>query len=108
LVRTQVATSTQAAASDVIAEQVIGFKIGVSLYDNSGGSDTDDAYIYNSSSSNLTNFTKVRAIRISLICRTPPTATSTNKYTNTFDNGPYKIEASTLVINPRNLSMKDQ
>ncbi len=106
LVRTQVATSTQAASTDIIAEQVIGFKIGVSLYDLSGSSDTDDAYTYTSSASNLTNFTKVRAIRVSLICRAPSASGST--YTNTFDHGPYKIEAASVVVNPRSLSMKDQ
>ncbi len=106
LVRTQVATSTQAASTDIIAEQVIGFKVGVSLYDLSGTSDTDDAYTYTSSALNLTNFTKVRAVRISLICRTPPVSGST--YNNTFDHGPYKIEAATVVVNPRSLSMKDQ
>jgi hypothetical protein len=105
LVRTQVATSTQATSTDIIAEQVIGFKIGVSTYDLAG-TDTDDAYTYASYTSNVTDFAKVRAVRISLICRTPPSSAGT--FTNTFDYGPYKIEAASVVINPRSLSMNDQ
>jgi prepilin-type N-terminal cleavage/methylation domain-containing protein len=103
LTRKQAATSTQAATSDVIAEQIIGFKVGVSLYNPATLS--DDPYIYTSSSSSLTNFTRVRAVRISLISRTSPNSANTSR--NTFDGGPYQIEAASVVVNPRSLSMKD-
>jgi prepilin-type N-terminal cleavage/methylation domain-containing protein len=101
LTRIQVATSTQAATTDVIAEQIIGFKVGVSLYNPTTLS--DDPYIYSVSS--LTDFTKVRAVRISLISRTSPNFANASH--NTFDGGPYKIEAASVVVNPRSLSMKD-
>jgi prepilin-type N-terminal cleavage/methylation domain-containing protein len=102
LVRKQVATSSQAATNDVIAEQIIGFKVGVSLYNPATLS--DNPYVYSVSS--LTDFTKVRAVRISLISRTLPNPS--NPFRNTFDLGPYKIEAASVVVNPRSLSMKDQ
>jgi len=102
LIRTQVATSTQAATTDIIAEQIIGFKVGVSLYNPTTLS--DDPYTYSVSS--LTDFTKVRAVRISLISRTPPNPAFTSP--NSFDGGAYKIEAASVVVNPRSLSMKDQ
>lgn len=100
LIRWQKPTSTQAERKDVIAEQIIGFKIGTSLWNGSA----DLPYSY-STDKNLTDFTKVRALRISVIGRTPPTPS--NRYRNTFDLGPYKIEAVSVVVNPRNLSMKD-
>jgi len=102
LTRIQAATSTQAATTDVIAEQIIGFKVGVSLYNPT--TLTDDPYTYSVSS--LTDFTKVRAVRITLISRTQPNAALTQR--NSFDGGPYKIDAASVVINPRSLSMKDQ
>jgi prepilin-type N-terminal cleavage/methylation domain-containing protein len=101
LTRSQVATSTQAASTDVIADQIIGFKVGVSLYNQAILS--DDPYIYSVPS--LHEFTKVRAVRISLISRTQPNPLNTLR--NTFDGGPYKIEAASVVVNPRSLSMKD-
>ena len=101
LMRTQALTSTQPKTADFIAEQIIGFKVGVSLYNSA--TVTDDPYIYSVSS--LTDFTKVRAIRISLIGRTPPNPA--NPFRNGLDFGPYKVEAASVVVNPRSMSMKD-
>jgi len=42
-----------------------------------------------------------------LIGRTNPSGNVDEKFRNTFDQGPYKIQALSVVINPRNLSMND-
>lgn len=102
LMRAQAATSGSAATNDVIAEQVVGFKVGVSQWNGT----TDQPYVYNSWTYSTPDFTKVRAVRVTVIGRTPPDIS--NRYRNSFDGGPYKIEAVSVVVNPRNLSMKDQ
>jgi hypothetical protein len=85
--------------SDVVADQVIAFKVGGSLFAAAGG--TSGSYRYDAPAykPNL-----IRSVRVSLIGRTPPTVTS---FKNAFDGGNYKIEALSLIINPRNLSMND-
>jgi hypothetical protein len=75
------------------------------------------AYCYNSTSNVLpcydNQFDEIRSVRISLIGRTPPklysnsNVNSTTLFTNTFDGQPYKIQALSIIVNPRNLSMND-
>jgi prepilin-type N-terminal cleavage/methylation domain-containing protein len=91
-----------AAQPDVIADQIIGFKVGVSQFNNA--LITSGAYVYDNTKT-LTRAT--RSIRVSMIGRTPPNQWSGTKFANSFDGGNYKIEALSLVINPRNLSMND-
>ena len=50
---------------------------------------------------------QIRSVRISLIGRTTPSSYPNYAYRNTFDKGPYEVEPVSVVINPRNLSMKD-
>jgi prepilin-type N-terminal cleavage/methylation domain-containing protein len=99
---------------DVIAEQIIGFKVGASVKDADGDYD----FRYNSSNpSNPTDpnmvkgynndWTSIRAVRMTIIGRTPPSAAATANYRNGFDQGPYRVEAISVVVNPRNLSMND-
>jgi len=91
-----------AAAPDIVADQIIGFKVGVSQFSNANI--TSGAYVYDSTKT-LTRAT--RSVRVSVIGRTPPNQWSGTKFANSFDGGNYKIEALSLVINPRNLSMND-
>jgi type II secretory pathway pseudopilin PulG len=120
--------------TDVVAEQVIGFRIGASLWNDShdtdlatstlpvtcaGSSDSASAattyysYNYNACSYGAANgasydFSIIRSIRISIIGRTPPNSSGTAvTFRNTFDQGPYRIQGLSVVINPRNLSMTD-
>jgi hypothetical protein len=46
-------------------------------------------------------------VRVSLIGRTPPGQFTGQNFRNTYDGGQYRIQALSLVINPRNLSMND-
>jgi Tfp pilus assembly protein PilW len=86
---------TTPAGSDVIAEQVIGFKVGA--YNA-----TTASYSYDSSSYG-NDWTQIRAVRISVIARS--NTASDPAFQNNFDQGNYFVESAAVVINPRNLSM---
>ena len=99
---------TQAGTSSIIAEQIIGFKVGASIKNTT----SDNPYSYDSNSTDLTqtyynDWSAIRAVRVSVIGRTPPGSDVNDRFTNGFDNGPYRVEAVSVVINPRNLSMND-
>lgn len=106
-------TRSQGGNTVVIADQIIGFKIGASLYNDTSA--TSGSYNYDASSykrSASTNcgycFDLVRSVRISLIGRTPPgSIDNSSNYTNSFDGGRYRIQSASIVVNPRNLSMND-
>lgn len=98
--------------ADVVADQVIGFKVGATLWN--GGTSTEpyyyDAASYNTdgvSGSSAFDYTLIRSIRISLIGRTRPNPDPTYTFRNTFDDGRYQILGASMVVNPRNLSMRD-
>jgi prepilin-type N-terminal cleavage/methylation domain-containing protein len=84
-----------------IADQIIGFKVGVSQFNSV--SLTSAGYLYD----NSYNTRSIRSVRVSVIGRTTPNQWSGTNFANSFDGGNYKIEALSLVINPRNLSMND-
>jgi prepilin-type N-terminal cleavage/methylation domain-containing protein len=87
---------------NVLAEQIIGFKVGASIWNGA----TADPYSFKADDYKH-DWSRIRAVRISLIGRTPPSGDVNNKFQNTFDGGPYKIQAISVVINPRNLSMNE-
>lgn len=91
--------------STVVADQVIGFKVGVALFNDGSSSDTG-TYNYDASSYGY-DFTRIRAVRIWLVVRTQPGINPTDNFTNTFDHGNYHVLGGSVVVNPRNLSMKD-
>jgi prepilin-type N-terminal cleavage/methylation domain-containing protein len=93
-------TRTQGGQTNVIAEQIIGFKVGAAIWNGA----TDTTYSFDANSYNH-DWSLIRAVRVSMIGRTP--ADITNNFRNSFDNGAYKIESVSVVINPRNLSMND-
>lgn len=87
---------------EVVAEQIIGFKVGISTWN---GANNTSSYSYTSYSSTSTDWSSVRAIRISIIGRT--SSNPDGNFKNTFDQGNYKVEAVSVIVNPRNLSMND-
>jgi prepilin-type N-terminal cleavage/methylation domain-containing protein len=104
------------ATTATVTDQVIGFKVGAALWNSGNGTDTYtfDPALYPNMSSNPWdggydpyNYTRVRSIRVSLIGRTTPNPDPTYTFRNTFDSGPYQIQSASVVVNPRNLSMKD-
>jgi hypothetical protein len=111
----------QSGTTNVLAQQIIGFRIGAALWNHT--SDTDSTFTdgtpYNYQACSYgTNgcaggtgtgydFTLVRSIRVSVIGRTTPGATGIYNYQNSFDGGPYQVLGAAVVVNPRNLSMAD-
>jgi hypothetical protein len=98
-------TRTQNGVTSTVMEQVIGFKIGATIWN--GNTDTESANYYYAASTYTDpyNFTLVRSLRISLIGRTAPNPNL--PFRNNFDNGPYQVQGMAVVINPRNMSMND-
>lgn len=101
---------------NVIADQIIGFKVGAMTW-NTTKDDDQATYSFNSSAappgSGCNNncgynndWSLIRSVMVSVIGRTAPEPA--NQFRNAFDNGPYKVEAISVVINPRNLSMNGQ
>jgi prepilin-type N-terminal cleavage/methylation domain-containing protein len=110
---------TESGVTNAVASQIIGFKVGAStvVLNGSAVSTSSAAYCFNSASTTSpcydNQYDEVRSIRISLIGRTPPGVYSNAKaydnavFTNTFDGQTYKIQALSIIVNPRNLSMND-
>ena len=98
-------TRTQGGKTSVLADQIIGFKVGAATWNSSASSDNTTYYFNPSIYGN--DFTLIRSVRISMIGRTSPSTDPTYTFRNTFDNGPYQIQGLSVVVNPRNLSMKD-
>lgn len=97
--------TTENGTTDVVAEQVIGFKVGATLWANS---DSGDIYKFNNYNFAAYDPSQIRSIVVSLIGRTPPNRTGDITFKNSFDGGNYQIQSLSVVINPRNLSMNDQ
>jgi prepilin-type N-terminal cleavage/methylation domain-containing protein len=112
-------TRTENGTPAPIASQIIGFKLGAStvVLNGTNVSGSSGAYCYNAASTTSpcydNQFDQIRSIRISLIGRTPPglysnsNTNSSTLFTNSFDGQPYKIQALSIIVNPRNLSMND-
>jgi hypothetical protein len=98
---------TQSGTTNVLAQQIIGFRVGAALWNDVHNT---DAQLYNYQASTYGtgyDFTIVRSVRVSLIGRTTPGATGIYNYQNSFDGGPYQVLGAAVVVNPRNLSMAD-
>ena len=106
-----VAGLSQTLSQKTLATQIVGFKLGVSLFNNTTDTDTTtysfDASSYNNGTSVPYNYTLVRSVMVSLIGRTKPQTDPTYVFRNTFDSGAYEIQGVSVVINPRNMSMTD-
>jgi len=96
-----------------VMEQVIGFKVGATIWNNATDTVTTQynynaaTYTNNTANDQAYNFTLVRSIRISLIGRTTPSTDPNYTFRNTFDQGRYQIQGVGIVVNPRNMSMRD-
>jgi prepilin-type N-terminal cleavage/methylation domain-containing protein len=91
---------TQAGTQNVLMDQVVAFKVGAAWWNNPNTS----TYQYEYNSNNYSNdFALIRSVRVSLIGRSR--ADPTNPYRNPFDSGPYQIRGSSIIVDPRNLTM---
>jgi prepilin-type N-terminal cleavage/methylation domain-containing protein len=102
----------QAGKANVLMDQVIGFKVGAALWNNSNTSTFQ--YNYNAASystgadppgTNAYQYNLIRSVRVSIIGRTEPNPT--NPYRNLFDQGPYQIRGNSIIVDPRNLTMNN-
>lgn len=95
----------------VVAEQIIGFKVGAQIFDPDSTLDATDCkpYCYRPDSYSK-DWSQIRAVRMTIIGRTTPNSdpSSANAFKNTFDQGPYRIDAISIVVSPRTLSMRDE
>jgi type II secretory pathway pseudopilin PulG len=98
-------TRAQGGVTSVVADQIVGFKVGASIW-NAATATSNDNYNFDASTYAF-DYSSIRSVRVSLIGRTAPLSSGQSKYRNSFDGGAYRIEAISTVINPRNLSMKD-
>jgi prepilin-type N-terminal cleavage/methylation domain-containing protein len=130
------ATDTQLQRCDsngcaVLADQIVGFKVGAALWSNEASSQPDIAnYFYDSSkycsaffagancndnplvpgtdTNDAYDFSLIRAVRVSIIGRTTPDSDAAlKKFNNGFDNGPYLVQQASVVVDLRNLSIGD-
>jgi hypothetical protein len=100
----------QNGTKSVVMEQVLGFRVGAALWNGANENADEDSvtptYSYRAGPSYGWNFSLVRAVRISLIGRTPP-SNANLEFKNGFDQGNYQVQGIAVVINPRNMSMND-
>jgi type II secretory pathway pseudopilin PulG len=96
----------------VVMDQVIGFKVGATIWNSAVTEKTE--YVYDASTYTLNNpgdssymFSLVRSVRVSLIGRTNPNLEPSFTFRNPFDGGPYLVQGASVVVDPRNLSMND-
>lgn len=98
----------QGGVTNVLAQQIIGFRVGAALWNNPVGDTDAQKYNYQASTFGTGyDFTIVRSIRVSIIGRTTPGTIGVYNYQNAFDGGPYQVLGAAVVVNPRNLSMAD-
>jgi type II secretory pathway pseudopilin PulG len=101
----------QNGTANVIAEQIIGFKVGAATWIPALSTSTL-TYSYYAQNSNAAtppgygaNYELVRSVQVTLVARTNPNPDPSYTFRNTFDGGPYQVTDATVVINPRNLTM---
>lgn len=110
----QLVRTVNGANPQVVADQVIGFKVGAMTWNTN---EDQVSYLFNAPAAPPNNgctsncgyqndFARVRSVLVSLIGRTA--SDPAGNFHNNFDGGPYKVESASVVINPRNLSMNDQ
>lgn len=99
----------------VVMEQIIGFKVGGSVWNDPNGTSDSTYYNYNaatytntSNNNQAYNYTVLRSVRVSLIGRTPPQNTKNYVYRNPFDGGAYQVQGTALVVNPRNMNLEQE
>lgn len=94
---TLVRTQGVGGPANVVADQIVGFKVGA-------WNTVTNQYEYTATNYN-DDWSSIKSVRLSLIGRTNPFTGPNAGYRNTFDNGPYKVEGVSIVVNPRNMSM---
>jgi type II secretory pathway pseudopilin PulG len=109
-----------------VMDQVIGFKVGAAIWNSANDNYTwgSSYYFYDASQYNINTavdpttgiaqspdspylFPFIRSVRVSLIGRTQPSIDPSFTFRNAFDGGPYMVQGASVIVSPRNLSVKD-
>jgi len=104
---------TQNGTTSIVTEQLIGFKVGATIWNNTTATVSTQynydasTYMNNTANDQAWNFTLVRSVRISLIGRSAPNNNPNYRFHNQFDHGPYQVAGTAVVVNPRNMTMND-
>jgi len=92
--------------AQTLVDHVVAFKVGAQIWNSSSTvSVHDGAMYYYDPTVYYSNYANIRGVRVTLVGRTPLDVTS--GYKNSLDQQPYRIEALSTVVSPRNLSMND-
>jgi len=111
----------------VVADQVVGFKVGAGLWGNQATGATDiSSYFFNTvgycngaisatclsatppPANDPSDFSLIRSVRISMIARTQPKVNQTfAQIKNGFDGGPYLVQQASVVVDLRNMSINE-
>jgi hypothetical protein len=84
---------------ETVATNIFGFKVGTLAYGTT-------SYTYISTPGSVTNNpSEIRSLRVSFIGHTAPDPSA--PFRNSVDGGPYRVEATSFIINPRNMSIHD-
>jgi hypothetical protein len=109
---------TQSGIDSVLMDQVVGFKVGAATWNSNIGSSNFDYCYDNTVATNAycdpptntiqgygSDYTLVRSVRVTIIGRTAPSTDPSYTYRNPFDSGAYQIRGSSIIVDPRNLTM---
>jgi hypothetical protein len=119
-------TRIKLGTSTVVMDQVIGFKVGATIWNSVHNDITwgTSYYFYDASKYNIQNpvnpvtglasspdspflFSFIRAVRVSLIGRSETSGDPAFTFTNAFDGGRYYVQGASIIVSPRNFSMND-
>lgn len=119
-------TRVKGGTTTVIMDQVIGFKVGATIWNSVNNNVTwgTSYYFYDDSKYNINGainlttgiaytpdspylFSLIRSVRVSLIGRTQPSSDPSFTFTNAFDGGRYLVQGASVIVSPRNMSMND-
>jgi type II secretory pathway pseudopilin PulG len=97
---------------DVLAEQIVGFKVGASLRTPPPpGCNYEFSYDSLNPAGPLCGYNgdwaAITSVRISVIGRTSANTNVQSHFRNSFDGGGYKVEGVSVVVSPRNLTMNN-
>jgi prepilin-type N-terminal cleavage/methylation domain-containing protein len=93
--------STVASTTSLTLTSAAGTQTSVTL---DGPATQTFAYDYSSSDYN-NSFSLLRSVRVTIIGRTKPSSDPLYTYRNPFDGGAYQIRGSSIIVDPRNLTM---
>jgi prepilin-type N-terminal cleavage/methylation domain-containing protein len=103
----------------VLSPNIVSFKVGAWAA-TTGSSQDQSSYLFNAPNrppsggcvpapgndcGYANDWPLIRSVLVTVVGKT--NSNPTNPFRNSFDGGPYQVQAATTILNPRNLSMRD-